>query len=66
MNYRTLGNTQVSAVGLGCMGMSQSYGATDDKASLQALQHAVALGVTFLTLLKCMAPIGMKFCWVMR
>ena len=47
MNYRTLGNTQVSAVGLGCMGMSQSYGATDDKASLQALQHAVALGVTF-------------------
>lgn len=47
MNYRTLGNTPVSAVGLGCMGMSQSYGPTDDKASLQALQRAVALGVTF-------------------
>ncbi len=47
MNYRTLGNTRVSAVGLGCMGMSQAYGPTDDKASLQALQRAVALGVTF-------------------
>jgi len=47
MNYRTLGSTRVSAVGLGCMGMSQAYGPTDDKSSLLALQHAVDLGVTF-------------------
>lgn len=49
---RTLGNVdgglKVSALGLGCMGMSEFYGAHDDKQSMQALHRALDLGVTFL------------------
>jgi aryl-alcohol dehydrogenase-like predicted oxidoreductase len=42
------GGLHVSAMGLGCMGMSEFYGATDDAASLRVLARAVDLGVTFL------------------
>jgi aryl-alcohol dehydrogenase-like predicted oxidoreductase len=38
---------QVSAIGLGCMGMSQAYGPTDDAASVATLHRALDLGVTF-------------------
>ena len=38
----------VSAVGLGCMGMSQSYGAPDEAESIRTIQRALDLGVTFL------------------
>ena len=49
MNKRILGNSlQVSALGLGCMGMSEFYGARDDEESLAVLHQAVELGVTFL------------------
>src|SRR5947207_13041211 len=42
------GNLIVSALGLGCMGMSQSYGPAPDKQDLIALIHAaVERGVTF-------------------
>lgn len=46
---RQLGSSglHVSALGLGCMGMSQSYGTTDDAASVRTLNHAVEIGVTF-------------------
>ena len=37
----------VSAIGLGCMSMSQSYGARDDEASIGAIHRALDLGVTF-------------------
>jgi aryl-alcohol dehydrogenase-like predicted oxidoreductase len=49
MQTRTLGTTlQVSALGLGCMGMSFSYGVVHDEAEMIALMHkAVDLGVTF-------------------
>ncbi|MER5208291.1 aldo/keto reductase [Streptomyces sp. NPDC002825] len=44
---RNLGNLAVSAQGLGCMGMSHGYGATDDTQSIATLRHALDLGVTF-------------------
>lgn len=37
----------VSAIGLGCMGMSEFYGATDDARSMRTLQHALDAGITF-------------------
>ena len=45
---RTLGGLSVSALGLGCMGMSEFYGARDDEQSLATLHRALDLGVTFL------------------
>jgi aryl-alcohol dehydrogenase-like predicted oxidoreductase len=47
---RTLGRTglAVSAEGLGCMGMSFAYGATDDDESTRTIHRALDLGVTFL------------------
>ncbi|MBT2441796.1 aldo/keto reductase [Streptomyces sp. ISL-36] len=45
---RHLGNLAVSAQGLGCMGMSHGYGASDDAQSIATLRHALDLGVTFL------------------
>lgn len=50
MQQRFLGQLQtpVSAIGLGCMGMSEFYGASDDAESLATLARAVELGVNFL------------------
>jgi aryl-alcohol dehydrogenase-like predicted oxidoreductase len=47
---RTLGRDGlvVSAMGLGCMGMSQAYGAADREESIATLHRALDLGVTFL------------------
>lgn len=42
------GGPQVSAIGLGCMSMSQAYGTRDDEESLRTLRRALDLGVTFL------------------
>jgi aryl-alcohol dehydrogenase-like predicted oxidoreductase len=39
---------EVSAIGLGCMGMSDFYGPADDGVSLQVLHHAIDIGVNFL------------------
>lgn len=48
MKKRTLGtNLSVSAIGLGCMGMSEFYGPRDDSESLRVLARAVELGVDF-------------------
>ena len=38
----------VSALGLGCMGMSQSYGPGDDEESTRTIHRALDLGVTLL------------------
>jgi len=50
MQQRKLGNQglTVSALGLGCMGMSEFYGSRDDKESLATIHRALELGVTLL------------------
>ncbi|WP_026840064.1 aldo/keto reductase [Citrifermentans bremense] len=49
MHKRKLGQQglEVSALGLGCMGMSYVYGHRDDAASINVLRRAVELGITF-------------------
>ena len=48
MKTRKLGKLEVSALGLGCMGMSTSYGpAADKKEMIKLLRTAVERGVTF-------------------
>jgi aryl-alcohol dehydrogenase-like predicted oxidoreductase len=48
MKQRNLRDLRVSAVGLGCMGMSEFYGETDERQSLETIRRALELGVTFL------------------
>jgi aryl-alcohol dehydrogenase-like predicted oxidoreductase len=51
IEQRTLGTTSplaVSALGLGCMGMSEYYGRTDEDTAIQTINRALDLGVTFL------------------
>ncbi|HVM63868.1 MAG TPA: aldo/keto reductase [Acidimicrobiales bacterium] len=49
MEQRRLGSQglTVSALGLGCMGMSQSYGPADEDESVATLERAFELGITF-------------------
>jgi aryl-alcohol dehydrogenase-like predicted oxidoreductase len=48
MRTTKLGDLTVSAQGLGCMGMSQSYGAADWDESIATIHRAIDLGVTFI------------------
>jgi aryl-alcohol dehydrogenase-like predicted oxidoreductase len=50
METRKLGSQglEVSALGLGCMGMSEFYGALDDAESVATIHRAIDLGITFL------------------
>ncbi|MRR10866.1 aldo/keto reductase, partial [bacterium] len=47
MKQRIIGETSVGAIGLGCMGMSQSYGPANDEESLRVLDRAIELGCNF-------------------
>jgi aryl-alcohol dehydrogenase-like predicted oxidoreductase len=47
---------EVSALGLGCMGMSQHYGPLDDAESVATLHRALELGVTFLDTAEAYGP----------
>src|SRR6476659_7076258 len=50
MQQRTLGKSRlsVSMIGLGCMGMSEFYGQTNDEESIRVIHRALELGVNFL------------------
>src|ERR1700744_1513749 len=48
MQTRKLGELEVSAIGLGCMGMSAFYGAHDDEESIKVIHHALDKGITLL------------------
>src|SRR5580693_5114620 len=58
MEFRKLGKngTQVSALGLGCMGMSFAYGPGDDEESLRALRRYLELGGNFLDTAEVYGP----------
>src|SRR5712672_3683939 len=58
MEYRKLGKEglQVSALGLGCMGMSTAYGPADEKESLQVLRRYVERGGNFLDTAEVYGP----------
>jgi aryl-alcohol dehydrogenase-like predicted oxidoreductase len=58
LTKRKLGNQglEVSALGLGCMGMSQSYGVPDDRESIATLHRAIELGVTFFDTAEAYGP----------
>jgi aryl-alcohol dehydrogenase-like predicted oxidoreductase len=48
MKYRKLGALDVSAIGLGCMGMTFAYGGQDEQKALDTVQYALDYGVNFL------------------
>src|SRR5437588_8940824 len=48
MHPRRLAGLEVSAIGLGCMGMSEFYGATDETEAIATIHRAIDLGVTLL------------------
>src|SRR4029077_20863249 len=50
MEFRALGiaGPQVSALGLGCMGMSEVYGSRDDAESIATIHRSIELGMSFL------------------
>jgi aryl-alcohol dehydrogenase-like predicted oxidoreductase len=48
MKSRKIGELEVSAIGLGCMGMSGFYGSHDDNESIKTIQYALDHGITLL------------------
>src|SRR5437588_2868731 len=56
MEKRKLGSLEVSALGLGCMGMSAFYGSADEGEAVATIQRALELGINFLDTAQLYGP----------
>ncbi|MEV6738088.1 aldo/keto reductase [Streptomyces sp. NPDC051104] len=57
MKQRRLRDLEVSAIGLGCMGMSAFYGTADEDEGIRTIRRALELGVTFLDTAQLYGPL---------
>jgi aryl-alcohol dehydrogenase-like predicted oxidoreductase len=57
MRQRTLRDLQVSAIGLGCMGMSAFYGSTDEDEAIRTIHRGLELGITFIDTAQLYGPL---------
>ncbi|MBV9944625.1 MAG: aldo/keto reductase, partial [Solirubrobacterales bacterium] len=57
MQKRKLGSLEVSALGLGCMGMSAFYGSADEQEAIATIHRALELGINFLDTAQLYGPL---------
>jgi len=57
MRQRKLRDLEVSAIGLGCMGMSAFYGSTDEEEGIRTIQRGLELGVNFIDTAQLYGPL---------
>src|SRR5881392_2514355 len=57
MKQRKLRDLEVSAVGVGCMGMSAFYGSTDEGEGIATIQRALEIGVNFIDTAQLYGPL---------
>ena len=57
MERRRIGDLEVSAIGLGCMGMSAFYGSTDEAEGIATIQRALELGIDFIDTAQLYGPL---------